>query len=73
MSHPRLRVSYLRGVDGQVTVFIYRGGLHVGTVEVNRFNCIEVFRGRENSAPVFVKYLPKEDPYAKREALPQES
>lgn len=49
-----LRVVYRRG-DGQLFVWLYRGRVHIGTVEVNQFNCIQVFRGIENRAPVFVK------------------
>jgi hypothetical protein len=54
-----LKVTYRRGDDGQLFVFMYRGELHIGTVEVNSFNCMKVSRGVENNAPVLVQYLPK--------------
>jgi hypothetical protein len=54
-----LNVTYSRGDDGQLYVFMYRGKLHIGTVEVNSRNCMKVFRGVENTAPVLVQYLPK--------------
>jgi hypothetical protein len=57
---PSLRVIYHRSENGQLCVFLYRGELHLGTVEVNEFNCLKVFRGLENTSPVLVKYLPKE-------------
>jgi hypothetical protein len=40
---------------------MYRGKLHLGTIQVDKFNCLEVFRGVENSSPVFLKYLPMEE------------
>ena len=52
-----LRVVYRRGEDGQLYVFMYRGEVHIGTVEVDKLNCLEVFRGTENRSPVVVKYL----------------
>jgi len=52
-----LRVVYRRGEDGQLYVFMYRGEVHIGTVEVDKSNCLEVFRGTENHSPVLVKYL----------------
>jgi hypothetical protein len=55
-----LRVIYHRSENGQLYVFMYRGKLHIGTVEVNEFNCLKVFRGGENKSPVFVKYLGQE-------------
>jgi hypothetical protein len=55
-----LRVVYRRGENGQLYVFMYRGNLHLGTVEVDKFNCLEVFRGIENRSPIFLKFLPKE-------------
>jgi hypothetical protein len=55
-----LRVVYHRGENGQLYVFMYRGKLHLGTVEVNELNCLKVFRGVENTSPVLVKYLEKE-------------
>jgi hypothetical protein len=55
-----LKVVYRRGEDGQLYVWLYRGKLHLGTVQVDNFNCLTVFRGVANSSPVFVKYLPKE-------------
>jgi hypothetical protein len=60
LKDPSLSVVYRRGDDGQLFVFIYRGELHVGTVEVNSFNCVKIFRGIENSSPVLVQYLPRE-------------
>jgi hypothetical protein len=54
-----LNVTYRRGDDGQLYVFMYRGKHHIGTVEVNSFNCIKVSRGISNKAPVLVQYLPK--------------
>ncbi len=54
-----LSVVYCRR-DGQLSVFIYRGELHVGTVEVNSYNCVKVFRGVENTSLVLVQYLPRE-------------
>jgi hypothetical protein len=57
-----LSVVYRRGDDGQLYVWLYRGKLHIGTVEVNSFNCMKVIRGIENGSPVFVKYLPAEAP-----------
>jgi len=54
-----LKVTYRRGGDGQLYVFMYRGKLHIGTVEVNSFNCMKVSRGIADSAPVLVQYLPK--------------
>ena len=60
MRDQSLNVVYRRGEDGQLYVFIYRGQLHVGTVEVNSFNCMKVFRGIENTSPVLVQYLPVE-------------
>ena len=56
-----LRVVYHRGEDGQLYVFMYRGKLHIGTVEVDKFNCLEVFRGVENRSPAFLKCLPIEE------------
>ena len=61
MKDPCLRVVYRRGEDGQLYVFMYRGSLHIGTVEVDKFNCLEVFRGIENHSPVFLKCLPIEE------------
>ena len=58
MKDQTLNVTYRRGDDGQLYVFMYRGKLHIGTVEVNAHNCMKVFRGVENKAPVLVKYLP---------------
>ena len=55
-----LNIIYRRGENGQLYVFIYRGQLHIGTVEVNSFNCMKVFRGIENTSPVLVQYLPVE-------------
>jgi hypothetical protein len=55
-----LSVVYRRGDNGQLYVWLYRGQLHIGTVEVNSFNCMKVIRGVENGSPVFVKYLPAE-------------
>jgi hypothetical protein len=52
-----LSVVYRRGNDGQLYVWLYRGKLHIGTVEVNSFNCMKVIRGVENASPVLVKYL----------------
>ncbi len=46
--------------DGQLYVWLYRGKPHIGTVEVNSFNCMKVIRGVENASPVLVKYLPVE-------------
>jgi hypothetical protein len=55
-----LSVVYRRGEDGQLYVFMYRGKLHIGTIEVNDSNSLKVFRGVENTSPVLVKYLEKE-------------
>jgi hypothetical protein len=55
-----LSVVYHRGDNGQLYVWLYRGKLHIGTVEVNSFNCMKVIRGIKNASPVFVKYLPVE-------------
>ncbi|MCW4003610.1 MAG: hypothetical protein NWE95_06845 [Candidatus Bathyarchaeota archaeon] len=55
-----LSVVYRRGDDGQLYVWLYRGQLHIGTVEVNSFNCVKVIRGTKNASPVLVKYLPSE-------------
>jgi hypothetical protein len=55
----RLKVVHRRGENGQLYVLMYRGKLHIGTVEVNSHNCMKVFRGVENKAPVLVQYLPK--------------
>ncbi len=55
-----LNIVYRRGDNGQLYVWLYRGQLHIGTVEVNSFNCMEVIRGKENNSPVFVKYIPAE-------------
>jgi hypothetical protein len=55
-----LNVVYRRGENGKLCVFMYRGKFHIGTVEVNEFNCLKVFRGVENTSPVLVKYLEKE-------------
>lgn len=60
MKDRSLRVLYRRGEDGQLYVLMYRDEFHIGTVEVDKFNCIDVFRGADNPSPVFVKYLPKE-------------
>ncbi len=57
MKDRSLNIVYRRGDDGQLYVFMYRGKLHVGTVEVNSFNCLKVFRGLENKSPVLVQYL----------------
>ena len=54
-----LNVVYRRGENGQLYVLMYRGKLHIGTVEVNSFNCMKVSRGVANKAPVLVQYLPK--------------
>ncbi|NLF87451.1 hypothetical protein GX563_01355 [Candidatus Bathyarchaeota archaeon] len=54
-----LKVVYARGDDAQLRVFIYRGPLHIGTVEVNSSNCLKVFRGIGNTSPILVQYLPK--------------
>ncbi len=59
MKDQTLKVTYRRGDDGQLYVFMYRGKLHIGTVEVNSFNCMKVSRGIADSAPVLVQYLPK--------------
>jgi len=55
-----LNIVYRRGDNGQLYVWLYRGQLHIGTVEVNSFNCMKVVRGVKNAAPVLVKYLPSE-------------
>jgi hypothetical protein len=55
-----LSVVYRRGDNGQLFVWLYRGQLHIGTVEVNSFNCMKVIRGVANASPVLVKYLPAE-------------
>jgi hypothetical protein len=55
-----LKVVYRRGEYGQLYVWLYRGKIHLGTVEVDNFNCLTVFRGKANRSPVFVKYLPAE-------------
>ena len=55
-----LRVVHRCGEDGRRYVFMYRGNLHIGTVEVDKFNCLDVFRGKDNNSPVFVKYLTEE-------------
>jgi hypothetical protein len=55
-----LRIKYARGENGELYVCLYRGELHIGTVEVNAFNVMKVFRGINNKSPIFVKYLPKE-------------
>jgi hypothetical protein len=55
-----LSVVYRRGNNGQLYVWLYRGKLHIGTVEVNSFNCVKVIRGLENASPVLVKYLSAE-------------
>lgn len=60
MKDDKLNVVYRRGEDGQLYVFMYRGKLHIGTIEVNGSNCLKVFRGIENTSPVLVKYLEKE-------------
>ena len=60
MKDDSLSVVYRRGDDGQLYVWLYRGKLHIGTVEVNSFNCMKVIRGVENASPVLVKYLPAE-------------
>ncbi|MDT8782508.1 MAG: hypothetical protein IAX22_07705 [Candidatus Bathyarchaeota archaeon] len=52
-------IIYRRGDNGQLYVWLYRGQLHIGTVEVNSLNCVKFLRGLENSAPVFVQYLKK--------------
>ncbi|MGD6806344.1 MAG: hypothetical protein ACQCN4_05235 [Candidatus Bathyarchaeia archaeon] len=59
MKDKTLKVTYRRGDDGQLYVLMYRGKLHLGTVEVNAFNCMKVSRGIANRAPVLVQYLPK--------------
>ncbi len=59
MNEASLSVVHRQGDDGKLYVFIYHGKLHVGTVEVNSFNCMKVFRGIENRSPVLVQYLPK--------------
>ena len=59
MKDQLLKVVYRRGEEGQLYVLMYRGKLHIGTVEVNSFNCMKVFRGIANTAPVLVQYLPK--------------
>ncbi len=59
MKDQTLNVTYRRGNDGQLYVYMYRGELHIGTVEVNSHNCMKVFRGVENTVPVLVQYLPK--------------
>ncbi len=59
MKDQRLKVVHRRGENGQLYVLMYRGKLHIGTVEVNSHNCMKVFRGVENKAPVLVQYLPK--------------
>lgn len=53
------RIIYRRGDNGQLYVWLYRGQLHIGTVEVNSFNCVKFLRGLENSSPVMVQYLKK--------------
>lgn len=58
MRDPSLNVVYRRGDNGQLYVWLYRGRLHIGTVEVNSFNCMKVVRGVDNASPVLVKYLP---------------
>lgn len=60
MKDQTLKVTYHRGEDGQLYVFLYRGKLHIGTVEVNSFNCMKVIRGVENTSPVFVRYIQTE-------------
>jgi hypothetical protein len=55
-----LKVTHKRGDGGELYVCIYRGDLHLGTIEVNSFNCMKVLRGINNKSPVFVKYLPAE-------------
>jgi len=55
-----LKVVYRRDEKGRLYVWLYRGKLHLGTVQVDNFNCLTVFRGVANPSPVFVKYLPKE-------------
>lgn len=55
MKDDSLSVVYRRGDNGQLYVWLYRGKLHIGTVEVNSFNCMKVIRGLENASPVFVK------------------
>ncbi len=60
MKDQSLKVVYRRGEKGQLCVWLYRGNLHLGTVQVDNFNCLTVFRGVANPSPVFVKYLPKE-------------
>ncbi len=52
-----MRVYSIRGDHGKLVVSMYRGKFHIGTVEVNEFDCVTVFRGIENHAPIFVKYL----------------
>ncbi len=54
-----LSVTYHRGDNGQLYVWLYRGELHIGTVEVDSFNWLKVIRGTENASPVLVKYLPE--------------
>jgi len=39
MKDPCLRVVYHRGEDGQLYVFMYRGELHIGTVQVGYVLC----------------------------------
>ncbi len=60
MKDSSLSVVYRRGDNGQLFVWLYRGQLHIGTVEVNSFNCMKVIRGVANASPVLVKYLPAE-------------
>ncbi len=55
-----LKVVYRRDEKGQLYVWLYRGKLHIGTVQVDNFNCLTVSRGKANHSPVFVKYLQKE-------------
>lgn len=59
MKDKMLNVTYRRGDDGQLYVFMYRGKHHIGTVEANSRNCMKVSRGVANKAPVLVQYLPK--------------
>jgi hypothetical protein len=54
-----LKVVYRRGENGHLFVWLYRGGLHIGTITVNEFNVIKITRGVDNKASVLVKYLPE--------------
>jgi hypothetical protein len=52
MKDKNLKVTYHRGENGELYVFLYRSNFHIATIQVDALNRIDVHRGINNKSKI---------------------